>query len=354
MFDNYNNGNFNNNLNPNNLFNTNNQYNNINQNGDYEKGDVPPKLEPIKNLSDATNSAAPTMDVLAPMNIMPESFSNPQDKLDEYENGVNFQNVPEQYETNYTQINNSTLNEFSLEKNNTSNVLRTTLQQDNGISSGVQNIDMNTLISSAIQSKNSNLVYVNKNSIPNLEENILGQNNNPSSDITNNNIDVTSPIMESQISYLNRKNENTYDLNNSSFNPIVDFSGINLGMDKEPMSDINTPDAISQNLLEEVESSNKIEDYTILQGSIEEPQLDLGISNEFDNDFDTLDIFDIEDSSLDDDKSAKAKVDNESPVITNVEKIKELILEIKKTGVEISFEEFDFEKMYQLIIKINK
>ena len=359
MFNNYNNGNFNNNLNPNNLFNTNNQYNNINQNGDYEKGDVPPKLDPIKNLSEATASVAPTMDVLAPMNIMPESFSNPQDKLDEYENGVNFQNVPKQYETNYAQINNPTLNEYSLEKNNISNILGTTLQQDSNIPFGVQSSEVNSLINPAIQSENSNLVNIQQNSIQNSEENALGQNNNPSFDITNNNIDITPPIMESQNSNLNRKDENTYGLNNlpltSSFNTTAEFNSINLGMDKELESDINSTDAISQNALqEEVESTKQTEDYTILQDNIEEPQLDLGITNEFDNDFDTLDILDIEDPSLDDDNSTEVKSDGETTLITNVEKIKKLISEIKNTGVEISFEEFDFENMYQLIVKINK
>ena len=39
---------------------------------------------------------------------------------------------------------------------------------------------------------------------------------------------------------------------------------------------------------------------------------------------------------------------------SSVDKIKKLINEIKTLGVNIEFEEFDFEQMYQLIIKINK
>ena len=50
--------------------------------------DVPPDLGEIKNLSDATVASAPTMDVLGPMNIMPETLPPKNDPLDAYENGT--------------------------------------------------------------------------------------------------------------------------------------------------------------------------------------------------------------------------------------------------------------------------
>ena len=38
----------------------------------------------------------------------------------------------------------------------------------------------------------------------------------------------------------------------------------------------------------------------------------------------------------------------------SVERIKSLLEEIKSSGIDLKLEEFDFETMYQLIIKINK
>lgn len=353
MFDN-NNGNFNNNINTNNLFNVNNEYNNINEIVSTEKGDIPPKLEPIKNLSDATNSSAPTMDVLSPMNIMPESFSNSIDKLDAYENGSNFQNIPSQEQNNYVQPNSLMQNDYSLGQSNILNTQENILQQNNNISFGVPNSNGISLFDSAIQNENS-----------------LGQNNNVSSDLLNNNISLVAPMGENQSTDLNQENVNELNnsLLNSSFDTLSDFgSSLNLGLDKEPEIpnlnvnfDSNKLDTTSQSIIqEELQIPKQSEDYTILQNKIEEPQLDLGISNEFDKDFDTLDILDIEDTPLDTNdnvdtiNSSDDEDGNESILITNVEKIKELISEIKNTGVEISLEEFDFENMYQLIIKINK
>ena len=45
---------------------------------------------------------------------------------------------------------------------------------------------------------------------------------------------------------------------------------------------------------------------------------------------------------------------NSNEVQENVEKIKELINELKSNGANIELEEFDFEAMYQLIIKFDK
>ena len=64
--------------------NTLNQVTNSYQNN--EPLDVPPQLSEIKNLSDATISYAPTMDVLDPMNIMPEEKTS-VDPLEAYDNG---------------------------------------------------------------------------------------------------------------------------------------------------------------------------------------------------------------------------------------------------------------------------
>ena len=41
-------------------------------------------------------------------------------------------------------------------------------------------------------------------------------------------------------------------------------------------------------------------------------------------------------------------------VSKNVQRIKDLIEELKNNGADIELEEFDFETMYQLIVKLNK
>ena len=50
--------------------------------------DMPPELGEIKGLNDATKVNAPTLDVLAPMNVMPETVTEPEDALTQYENGL--------------------------------------------------------------------------------------------------------------------------------------------------------------------------------------------------------------------------------------------------------------------------
>ena len=63
-----------------------------------ETNDIPPELGEIKNLNEATVAQAPTMDVLGPMNIMPDTLPNANtDKLDAYENGsLNINNMESQ------------------------------------------------------------------------------------------------------------------------------------------------------------------------------------------------------------------------------------------------------------------
>ena len=49
------------------------------------------------------------------------------------------------------------------------------------------------------------------------------------------------------------------------------------------------------------------------------------------------------------------KEPEEKPLILdNINEIKELINKIKERGINIELEEFDFEHMYQLIVKIEK
>lgn len=69
----------------NSLFSSNKQdiTNSINDNG----MDLPPELGEIKELSDAPIAKAPTMEVLSPMNIIPEEFDG-NNILDNYDAGI--------------------------------------------------------------------------------------------------------------------------------------------------------------------------------------------------------------------------------------------------------------------------
>lgn len=76
-------------------FNSNNDSSSINNNdvqnidiAPKESSDMPPELGEIKGLNDATKVNAPTLDVLGPMNLMPEHEIEPQDALAQYENGL--------------------------------------------------------------------------------------------------------------------------------------------------------------------------------------------------------------------------------------------------------------------------
>ena len=62
-----------------------------------------------------------------------------------------------------------------------------------------------------------------------------------------------------------------------------------------------------------------------------------------------LDIMDITDDESSDSDNVKNISYNES-----LDQIKKLINDLKSKGAKIDLEEFDFEQMYQLIVKINK
>lgn len=73
------------NMDNNSIFSSNNQdiTNSINDTG----MDLPPELGEIKELSDAPIAKAPTMEVLSPMNIIPEEFDG-NNILDNYDAGI--------------------------------------------------------------------------------------------------------------------------------------------------------------------------------------------------------------------------------------------------------------------------
>lgn len=88
--------------------------NNINDTG----MDLPPELGEIKELSDAPIAKAPTMEVLSPMNIIPDEFDG-NSILDNYDAGIiNSSSVIETNEQKEDIIQNSPNNEVLQEYNN--------------------------------------------------------------------------------------------------------------------------------------------------------------------------------------------------------------------------------------------
>lgn len=286
----------------------------INNQQEYE--DIPPNLGEIKNLSDATITHAPTMDVLDPMNVMPASVGS-QDPIDSYENG-NLNNFNNPY--NFSVGNETFTNEKqSLITNNPSNF------------EGVSNLELMN------------------NTLPSNEpKELLSKGASMS--------DLLQPYDNNAISQVNVQTPDFFQQPNSTDN----FLNIqNESFDKSPVFDFNEPskddvETVNDDLSSQVENQDN-EEYKIIQDdNLNKAEDGFDSSNfETENAYDepdTLDILEISDEEASLDKENKTQVSLNG----NVERIKDLIEELKKQGVKIELEEFDFEKMYQLIIKIEK
>lgn len=272
--------------------------------------DIPPELGEIKNLSDATVASAPTMDVLGPMNVMPENPNFNNDPITAYENG---------------NINLSQPNDFATNFNVQANF--------NGLN---QNINSD--------SETSSFDF-------NLNNNFSPTFNN----LSDNNYDS---VNESAPSLSNFEVNNEFENNISNFNydepvdfnlPVENSFNLPSSLDsQEPKVDIPVSASIDEN--------NDL-DYTIVQDKIiEENKTDpsiLDLNDSYDEE-DTLDIMDFEEDNVEE-SAPNGIIEQEKPLLMdNVEKIKKLIMELKNSGVDIELEEYDFEHMYQLIVKINK
>ena len=343
----------------NNIFNADSFNNDINISS-ISENDVPPDLPPIKNLSDATVSSAPTMDVLGPMNIMPETLPTTNDPLDAYENG------------NINLNNNGVLNQ---------NVGPSFVAPNNQ-----NNFNNNSL--------NKSMLDNNTNIYPSWNENIYNpQNQNiestsmqyngyqPSNGLSNNEYDISSyntinqPTSIVNQTELNDFNNNTIGSQNSFGNPVNDYKTKESNQDYTiDQSIINDEQQLESRQDKEEPKEDNIKEYDILQNESlneekkEEEKLketsinDLGLDESY-TEPDTLEIMDFENEEDLDEPEEKNEVETSQKeeitiepgsISKNVERIKALLEEIKSSGIDLELEEFDFETMYQLIIKINK
>ena len=338
----------------NNIFNADSFNNDINISS-ISENDVPPDLPPIKNLSDATVSSAPTMDVLGPMNIMPETLPTTNDPLDAYENGnINLNN---------NNIFNQNISPSSVTPNNQNNFNNNSLNQSM--------LDNNTNI---YPSWNEN-IYNPQNQ--NIESTSMPYNGyQPSNGLSNNEYDISSyntinqPTSIVNQTELNDFNNNTIGSQNSFENPVNDYkteeSNQDYTIDQSIIND-------EQQLESRQDKEENIKEYDILQNEslneekkeeeLKETSInDLGLDESY-TEPDTLEIMDFEnEEDLDEPEEKNEAETSQKEEITiepgsiskNVERIKALLEEIKSSGIDLELEEFDFETMYQLIIKINK
>lgn len=304
--------------------------------------DIPPSLEPIKNLSDATIINAPTLDVLDPMNIMPESFENKEpakvDPLDAYDNGINYE----------PKVNFPIDNEIS------------NISPSFGGAQSMVNTTDSAPVSAEIPNVENNFAVNKVNfDIPNIENNTVLESTGleiPTIENYNNIFNPTTLEIDNlntmDISAQGSKEKNEFDIK-----PIVNEGAIS-NFDIEPVIDYSKEeDKHSEETLTENST------YEIMQDKIEQenPMLNLGIDNAYD-DIDMLDIVDIDEENKEESNNieeAENSVEEKEPeektlILDNINEIKELINKIKERGINIELEEFDFEHMYQLIVKIEK
>lgn len=343
----------------NNIFNADSFNNDINISS-ISENDVPPDLPPIKNLSDATVSSAPTMDVLGPMNIMPETLPTSNDPLDAYENGnINLnnngmfnQNVEPSFVTPNIQnnFNNDSLNQSMLDNN--TNIYPS--WNENIYNPQNQNIESTSMPYNGYQPSNG------------LSNNEYG--------ISNYNT-INQPTSIVNQTELNDFNNNTTGSQNSFENPVNDYKTEESNQDYTiDQSIINDEQQLESRQDKEEPKEDNIKEYDILQEESlneekkEEEKLketsinDLGLDESY-TEPDTLEIMDFEnEEDLDEPEEKNEAETSQKEEITiepgsiskNVERIKALLEEIKSSGIDLELEEFDFETMYQLIIKINK
>lgn len=305
----------------------------VNQNLNSEgqsSSEMPPELGDIKNLSDATIASAPTMEVLDPMNVMPETI-RPNDPLDNYENG-NFNNF-----------------------NNVQTSNMPNLFVNNSYPGGIKTPQNSTPINSFSNLGNSNVNFDLNNNMFN------GTPLNDFSEQTHNQIpqesqfNNTQPVFNSNENFVSNLNSNSaFPVDENAFN-------INNTLDQEN-SNINQVSTEDNGIIKKLDNTTNIpstalninNEYTIIQDSNLNNSSqnistlsDLGIEGAYDEP-DTLDIMDINEEESDDNSKSMLSVSD------SVLKLKALVEDLKRQGVNIELEEFDFENMQQLVIKINK
>ena len=323
----FNNQDFNNNIKPlfENDFNLSNSFDESNlQSSSVNFEDTPPELGPISNLNGIKQIDGPTGDVLSPMNIMPETFEKKDDALFEYDNGnINLNGSSNIFASNDINTFNSLENNLSYNPENklynssTFDISTNNVNYDNMLISNPSEIIPDNSIAIANEKEES---YIIDNSSININDNKL-------TDIESDSVNILSEI------------------NNNSILNVAD---------EQEMSDAKEEYEIVQDKSLEEESSIGYEIIQDKQVKESNNLIDLGIDDIYAEE-DTIDIVDFdEDNDMVIEKKETSIKEESEPIKNNVEKIKEYISRLKEEGLNVEIEEFDFEHMYQLIVKIDK
>ena len=288
-----------------NNYNTLNQVTNSYQNN--EPLDVPPQLSEIKNLSDATISYAPTMDVLDPMNIMPEEKTS-VDPLEAYDNGYLNSNM--------------NINPSDNQINNNSNSI--SLNNNVPLPKIDNNTYYNTNTSGTLINNSNPLIFNNNQDSLNTKSisNLIQPNNN-----FNTNVDLSKNLIS----------QPTTDLDNNHFS-------IQSNEESNPDNNIN------QNKNNNVENTSLpyeiIQNKSLNKDTNENESSFLGLDDEFNND--SLNMVEINDNVAKE-ESLEEITEKGTDAL---ERIKALIDNLNKEGKKVDIQEFDFDNLVQLVIKI--
>ena len=173
-----------------------------------------------------------------------------------------------------------------------------------------------------------------------LDNNLI---NNPLNNISSINNDVSS--------YDNTKESNApFDLNSLTDNASFESNLSSKEEVEKETKENNELEVKKENTDEnnsyEIDNKTNLEDKEEKKVNLD----DLGLDDVY-QEPDSLEIMDLD--SEDETKDVKETPEKET-LATKIDKIKELLNNLKKDGSNINVEEFDFEDMIQLIIKIKK
>ncbi len=363
--------------------------------------DIPPSLDRIKDLNEAPVSEAPTMDALGPMNMMPENNSQVvTDPLSSYENG----NISIGTTPGFNGGNNFPMNGNSNFYGGQSPQINSAQNMQMGFNQANQFQSQPFLTPQPSQSSQYNN-FMNQSStsfqfqptqpqnFSNYDASQATQNQYNPNDfnfLINQNINQNSGFGVNENNFSNLNNQSySQPLQNGLANnfSVLGNEDVTSSMEKlpplpvvTPITDekpedsvigekkedgvIETPKEVKLEKDVELEEQNDVlnpeKDYDIINESIDKKEekpkqdlsegdnelLELGIDDSY-TEPDTLDI-------MEEEPEAKTISLSTEEVKKIVDSFKTLVEELKKSGDKIELEEFDFEDMYQLIIKIDK
>lgn len=284
----------------------------------------PPELGPIKNISEAISHQPASLDVLDPMNIIPENYDgNPifvttnNDALENYDSRVNIEQ-----DNNINQIN--TNNEYQ----NISNI-------PNISDIPIKNLDIPGMPSFDFSNFEQTLDSSNLSTLPEIPS---FDNEIPTGDIpTFNTIEDTKEAPSFPDVTIDKENvseETKEEIEQQENSNTEDYETSNQDSSELSNETLKTQESIEEK--NDDEMLEMFEESVSDESSESEQQEENNQSNE--------ESTEVENNNNDGKKLLRDHVDE----------IRAYVELLKQNGIEASIAEFDFEHMYQLVIKINK